>query len=52
MESLDRIRVDWFYLSVRGADAGLPAEHRAGRQAGAARIVEVEQPADQFARAV
>src|ERR1700676_3572937 len=32
--------------------AGDLAEHRAGHQAGAARIVEIEQAADQFARGI
>src|SRR5580704_15319041 len=35
-----------------GRGAGDLAEHRAGHQAGAARIVEVEQAADQFARGI
>src|SRR4029077_4990489 len=36
----------------RGAVAGDAAEHAAGHQAGAARIVEVEDAADQLARRV
>src|SRR6202051_4582749 len=35
-----------------GRGAGNLAEHRAGHQSGAARIVEIEQAADQFARGI
>src|SRR5690242_13135659 len=55
-----RLSLTSIFRSCRGSilagparrGAGDLAEHRAGHQAGAARIVEVEQAADQFARRI